>query len=128
MGNRIERMKAGAKRLFRFRSSKSGLILSPEQAAAEDPDTVEREAIKAGSLRGRHIKVNELAGASTIARVLAGEGMQSLIAHTEHSHGFYPLRVGDAAVRTYELAAADRSPLMVEVTVRVLDKETGHVR
>lgn len=130
MGKRIERMKAGAKRLFRFRSSKTGLILSPEDAAAADPDTVEREAIKVGSLRGRRIRVNELAGASTIARVLAGEGMQLLIERTAYD-GDSPsafLRVGDAAVRTYELAAADRSPLMVEVTVRVIDKETGHVR
>ena len=128
MGKRIERMKAGANRLFRFRSSKTGHMMSPEQAAAADPDTVEREAIKAGSLRGRHIKINELAGASTIARVLAGEGMQSLIEHTEHSHGFYPLRVGDAAVRTYELAGSHKTPLAVEVTVRVIYKEDGHVR
>lgn len=128
MGKRIERMKAGAKRLFRFRSSKTGLILSPEQAAAADPDTVERERIKAGSLRGRKVAVNELAGASTIARVLAGEGMQLLIERTSYLHSVEQLRVGDSAVRTYELAAADRSPLLVEVTVRILDKETGHVR
>lgn len=122
MGKRIERMKAGAKRLFRFRSSKSGLILSPEQAAAEDPDTVEREAIKAGLLLGRHVHSMEMSGATSLVRDLAGEAVLDLLAKTDPRASGYPLRVNMTSTRT------GQARIGIEVTVRVIEGESGHVR
>lgn len=108
------------------RDSKTGQTLSEADAAARDPDTVQRERANPEGYRGRRLRAEELSGATAVAASLARDCVDDLLEMAANRFGPSALRSGESVANVCEV---EGTGLTMLVTVRVYaPKEAPDVR